>query len=66
MFRKGDGVTRSAARAHMWFSFAAARGDKDAEAELRKVAQTMTLEELKQARELAQACEASNYRNCEY
>jgi hypothetical protein len=26
----------------------------------------MTAEELSQAREMAQACEASNYRSCEY
>jgi len=33
---------------------------------LRDVSQTMTPEELAQAREMAQACEASNYRSCEY
>jgi len=27
---------------------------------------TMTREEISQAREIAQACEASNYRSCEY
>jgi hypothetical protein len=47
-------------------SRAAARGDARAKVELRDVSQTMTPEELSQAREMAQACEASNYRNCEY
>ena len=66
MYRRGEGVARSSVRAFIWLSRAAARGDTRAKAELRDVSQTMTPEELSQAREMAQACEASNYRNCEY
>jgi TPR repeat protein len=66
MYRRGQGVARSSVRAFLWFSRAAARGDAQATAELREVSQTMTAEELSQAREMAQACEASNYRQCEY
>jgi len=66
MYRKGEGVARSSARAFMWFSLAAARGDAKAKAELRDVSQAMTPQEISQAREMAQACEASNYRSCEY
>src|ERR1700674_2434722 len=66
MYRKGEGVARNSVRAFLWFSRAAARGDARAKAELRDVSQTMTAEELSQAREMAQACEASNYRSCEY
>ncbi len=66
MYRRGEGVARSSARAFLWFSRAAARGDAQAKAGLREVSQTMTPEELSQAREMAQACEASNYRQCEY
>lgn len=66
MYRRGQGVSRSPVRAFLWFSRAAARGDAKAKAELREVSQTMTSEELSQAREMAQACEASNYRSCEY
>ena len=66
MYRRGQGVGRNSVRAFLWFSRAAARGDASAKAELRKVSQTMTPEELSQAREMAQACEASDYRNCEY
>jgi len=66
MHRRGQGVARSSVRAFLWFSRAAARGDAAAKAELRDVSQTMTAEELAQAREMAQACEASNYRSCEY
>jgi len=66
MYRRGQGVARNSVRAFLWFSRAAARGDARAKAELREVSQIMTPEELSQAREMAQACEASNYRSCEY
>jgi TPR repeat protein len=66
MYRKGEGVARNSVHAFLWFNRAAARGDARAKAELRDVSQTMTAEELSQAREMAQACEASNYRSCEY
>jgi TPR repeat protein len=66
MYRRGQGVSRSPVRAFLWFSRAAARGDAKAKAQLREVSQTLTPEELSQARQMAQACEASDYRNCEY
>jgi TPR repeat protein len=66
MFRKGEGVARNPARAHMWFSFAAKRGEAGAKAELREVSRTMTAQEISQAEAMAEACEASNYRACEY
>ncbi len=66
MFRKGEGVPKNSVRAHMWFSFAAARGDAKARAELRDVSRTMTAQEISQAEAMARACEASNYRECEY
>jgi hypothetical protein len=66
MYRRGQGVARNSVHAFVWFSRAAARGDARAKAELREVSQTMTPEELSQAREMTQACEASDYRNCEY
>ena len=66
MYHKGEGVARNSVRAFAWFSLAAAHGDREAKAKLRDVSQTMTPEELSQAREMAQACAASNYRECEY
>jgi TPR repeat protein len=66
MYREGQGVTRSSVRAFVWFSRAAARGNARAKTELREVSQTMTPEELRQAKDMAEACEASNYRSCEY
>ena len=66
MFRKGEGVPKNPVRAHMWFSFAAKRGDAKATAELREVSRAMTAQEISQAEVMAQACEASGYRQCEY
>ena len=66
MYRKGEGVAKSPSRAFMWFSLAAKRGDARAKAELQEVSRDMTPTEISQAREVMQACEVSNYRNCEY
>jgi TPR repeat protein len=63
MYRMGQGVARNSAHAFVWFSLAAARGDAKAKAELRDVSQAMMPQEISQARETAQACEASNYRS---
>jgi TPR repeat protein len=66
MYRRGQGVGRSSVRAFMWLSLAAAGGDKSAKAELREASQSMSAEQLAQAREMMEACKASNYRTCEY
>ena len=66
MYHRGQGVARSSVRALAWFSVAAKRGDREAEATMREVLKTMTPEEISRAHEMAQACEASNYRSCEY
>lgn len=66
MYRKGEGTQRSLTRAFMWFSAGAKRGDVEAKAGLREVRKTMTPAEISQAQQMAQACEASNYRSCEY
>ena len=66
MYRRGEGVARSPVRAFLWLNRAAKGGDAKAKAELHEVTQTMTSEELSQAREMAQTCEASDYRSCEY
>jgi TPR repeat protein len=66
MYRKGEGVARSSARAFMWFSLAAKRGDAKAKAELGEVSRDMAPAEIAQAQAMMQACEASDYRQCEY
>jgi TPR repeat protein len=66
MYHKGEGVARNSVRALAWFSLAAKRGDRDAKAKLRDLSKTMTPDEISQAHEMAKACEASDYRSCEY
>src|SRR4029078_8297490 len=62
MHSRGECVSRSSVRAFLWFSRGAARGDARAKSELRDVSRDMTPQELSEAREMAQACEASDYR----
>jgi TPR repeat protein len=66
MYRKGEGVARSSAKAFMWFSLAAKKGDTQAKASVQEMAKEMSSAELTQAKEMMAACEASDYRNCEY
>jgi TPR repeat protein len=66
MYHNGEGVARSSARAFMWFSLAAKKGDASAKASLQEMSKDMTPAEMSQAREMMAACEASNYRDCEY
>lgn len=66
MYRKGQGVAKSSAHAFVWLSLAAARGDSGARTEMTEMSRTMSAAELAMAREMMQACEASDYRNCEY
>jgi TPR repeat protein len=66
MFRKGQGVPKNPLRARMWFSLAAKQGDVGARAGLNEMSRTLTPQEISKADAMANACEASNYRQCEY
>jgi TPR repeat protein len=66
MYRKGEGVARNSAKAFMWFSLAAKRGDGQAKASVQEMSKEMTPAEMAQAREMMVACEVSDYRNCAY
>ena len=66
MYRRGQGVKRSSTRAFLWFNRAAARGNPRASVDLREMSQSMTAGELAKARAVMEACEASDYRGCEY
>lgn len=66
MYRKGEGVAKNSAKAFMWFSIAARKGDKDAMAGLQAVSKEMTPAEMTEAKEMMAACKASDYRNCAY
>jgi len=66
MHRKGEGVVRSSAKAFMWFSLAAKRGDTQANANLQEMTKEMTPAEMARASDMMAACESSDYRDCEY
>jgi TPR repeat protein len=66
MFRRGQGVPKNPLRARMWFSLAAKRGDVGGRAALGQLSRTLTQQEISQSDAMANACEASNYRQCEY
>ena len=66
MYRRGQGVKRSSTRAFLWFNRAAAHGDRRAGVDLREMSQSMTPGELAKARAVMEACEATDYRGCEY
>lgn len=66
MYQRGQGVAKSSAHAFMWLSLASSRGDAKARAELKTVSATMTVEDMSRARQMMQACENSDYRNCAY
>ena len=66
MYRKGEGVARSSAKAFMWFSLAAKKGDVQAHASMQELASEMTPADLTHARQMMAACEASDYRDCAY
>ena len=66
MYRRGQGVAKSSAHAFMWLSLASARGDTRAKAEMEEMSRSMSADELARAREMMRACEASDYRSCEY
>ncbi len=66
MYRRGQGVKRNPMRAFVWFNRAAAKGDARANAELRRMSQSMTAEQLAEARAMMAVCESSDYRNCPY
>src|SRR6185369_3595823 len=46
MYHKGEGVARSSAKAFMWFSLAAKKGDTQAKANLQEMAKEMTPAEM--------------------
>jgi len=66
MFRQGEGVPKNPSRAYMWFSLARKHGEVGGKAGARELSKNMTREEMAQAQAMAKACEASNYRQCEY
>ena len=65
MYADGRGVLKDPVLAHMWFNVAGANGNEYAR-ELRDILESdMTRAEISRATELARACMASDYQDCE-
>jgi hypothetical protein len=65
MYDKGWGVTRDYVRAHMWWNLAASQGDADAATNRELVAKDMTPQQVARAKEMAQRCQSSKYKQCD-
>ncbi len=53
MYRKGEGVPKDYVQAHMWYTLAAAQGDKDAGEFRDLLAEKMTPAQIAEAQRLA-------------
>ena len=61
----GEGVLKDSVLAHMWLNIAGANGSEPAREARDEVEGDMTRAEIRRATELARACLASNYQDCE-
>ena len=64
MYDLGQGVIQNYVRAHMWFNLSASNGDTEASKYRDEVAAKITSAQIQQAREIAQRCQASSYKQC--
>ena len=65
MYVMGKGVTQDYVRAHMWFNFAASKGDEQAKESRVWIAKEMTPSQIDDAQRMARDCEKKNYKNRE-
>ena len=65
MYANGEGVLKDSVRAHMWFNIAGANGNEAARKQRDNLEDDMTRAEISRATELARACMASDYKDCE-
>ena len=65
MYADGRGVLKDSVIAHMWLNIAGANGEEDARELRDSLELLMTRDEISRATELAQACMASDYQDCE-
>jgi TPR repeat protein len=61
----GRGVTRNYVSSYMWFDIASQNGSKSAADSVRRIAANLSSPDISEAKRRAQACLASNYRNCD-
>ena len=65
MYANGRGVLKDSVLAHMWSNIAGANGNASARELRDSLERDMTRAEISQATELARACMASDYQDCE-
>ena len=65
LIRNGQGVLKDSVLAHMWYNIAGANGNEAARKLRDNLEDDMTRAEISRATELARACMASDYQNCE-
>ena len=64
-YSNGEGVLKDSVLAHMWFNIAGANGNEAAREGRDNLERDMTRDEITRATELARACMASDYQDCE-
>ena len=64
-YSNGQGVLKDSVLAHMWFNIAGANGNEAAREGRDNLERDMTRDEITRATELARACMASDYQDCE-
>ena len=65
MYANGWGVLKDSVLAHMWLNIAGANGEEAARKQRDNLEDDMTRAEISRATELARACMASDYQDCE-
>ena len=65
MYVEGRGVLKDPVLAHMWFNISGANGNEIARESRDNLEGDMTRAEISRATELARACMASDYQDCE-
>ena len=65
MYANARGVLKDSVLAHMWLNIADANGDPSARELRDNMERDMTRAEISRATELARACMASDYQDCE-
>jgi len=63
-YATGEGVTQNNLRAYVWFSVAAAQGDRQAKLARETAYSQLTAQGLEQAQALATSCFESNFKDC--
>ena len=61
MYKNGEGVVQDDVKAHLWFNLAAANGLSVAKVSRDVVAKALTPDQIKQAQQLASACQAHHF-----